>query len=67
MRKPKTLTELSDHPFVTGISDERGLGDGIWVYLINGYHSNLECGIIHEQTVKGCLNEFYSIKKIKSQ
>jgi hypothetical protein len=40
------------------VSDERGIGDGIWIYLEEGYiATTLEGTVIHEQTVRECLQE----------
>jgi len=60
---PRTMNEIRNHPLVESISDERGNDDGIWIYLISGYISDLECGIIHEHTVKECCNAFHGIHK----
>ena len=33
MKKPRTLQEFKDHPWVADVSDEREAGHGILVYL----------------------------------
>lgn len=52
--KPKTLNDIRNHPLVDEVSDERSTGDGIWVYLVNGYCWG-EVHSLHEDTVKGLL------------
>ncbi len=42
---------------VAGISDERGRGDGIWVYLTSGYVWAGQYSSIHEQTWRACYRE----------
>ena len=50
---------MINDPRVESWSDERGMGDGIWIYLKRPYYNEfLECGTIHEQTVKRCLEVF---------
>lgn len=52
---PKSI--LAD-PRVDHISDERGNGDGIWVYLnLQYYNTYLECHAIHEHTYKECVEQ----------
>ena len=48
----RTWQEVIDHPLVQSVSDERAMGDGLWVYLIEGYwHPLMQCSTIHEDTV----------------
>ena len=53
-KKPRTLNDLRDHPWVTEVSDERSAGDGIWVYL-KKHQSTIGTHVIHEDTVKDVL------------
>lgn len=57
-RLPRTLAGLSSHPWVESVSDERGTGAGIWVYLKPGYVTHDCCHTIHESTVKECCRAF---------
>lgn len=57
-RLPRTLAGLSSHPWVESVSDERGMGAGIWVYLKPGYVSHDCCHTIHESTVRECCRAF---------
>jgi hypothetical protein len=51
-------SKILSHPAVEEISDERSCGDGLWVYLKDGYIAPMqECGIIHEETWNQCLRE----------
>ncbi len=52
MRKPKTLAEISAHPSVKSVSDERSIGSGIWIFLKPGFICT-ESGAhaVHEDTV----------------
>tara|TARA_R100000655_G_scaffold37159_1_gene71755 strand:+ start:318 stop:545 length:228 start_codon:yes stop_codon:yes gene_type:complete len=53
MKKPKTLKDLENHPWVESISIETSSGDGYWVYLKEPYICDLmELSTIHEYTVK---------------
>ena len=55
MKNPRTLQQIKDDPRVSFVSDERP-ADGIWIYLINEWtNPQLECGTIHEHTVKECI------------
>ena len=56
-RLPRTLAGLSSHPWVESVSDERGTGCGIWVYLRPGFVTD-GCHTIHEPTVKECCRAF---------
>jgi hypothetical protein len=52
----RTLAQIARHPLVADVSDERGYGDGIWVYLKDGFiNSNTDTCAIHEDTVAECL------------
>jgi|TARA_R100000030_G_scaffold19852_1_gene14149 hypothetical protein len=54
-KKARTYADMERDPRVDWISDERGTGEGIWVYLKEGYiNDHLECGTIHEHTVAEC-------------
>lgn len=51
-RKPRTWAEFKTHPWVDAFSDERGSGEGLWVYLKPEYFCALmECRVLHEDTV----------------
>ena len=57
-KKATTYTHLSLDSRVDWISDERGSGDGIWVYLKDGYTNiRLDSGYIHEHTVAECCDQ----------
>ena len=59
----KSSKDVSKHPLVRDISDERNMGDGIWVYLQNGWCCpQTDCNSIHEDTwgeVIACLKDAY--------
>jgi len=58
MKKLRTLTDIRKDPRVKEVSDERGSGEGIWVYLTNEYFNDfLDSGKIHEETVSECLEQ----------
>jgi len=47
----KVLAKIKADPRVHEVSDERFLGDGVWVYLKPGYAStSTDCGTIHESS-----------------
>lgn len=51
-KKVYTLKQIAEDPRVDSISDERAIGDGIWIYLKAPYVNRfLECGTIHEDKV----------------
>lgn len=56
---PKTIASLPQKYLdaISSTSDERKCGDGFWIYLKDGYISNLECGTIHEWTIADCIAE----------
>jgi hypothetical protein len=56
--RPRTLAQLTAHPWVESVSDERGMGAGIWVYLRPGFVTHDSCHTIHETTVKECCRAF---------
>ena len=57
-KKVRTLRDLRNDPRVQSVSDERGIGDGIWVYLKEGFtNERLECSTIHEYTVAECCGQ----------
>jgi hypothetical protein len=51
---PKSLSRY--RKLITAVSDERGSGDGYWVYLIAGWQNamDLGCHIVHEETASEC-------------
>lgn len=55
--RPRTLAQLTAHPWVEEVSDERGMGQGIWIYLKPGHQWD-GCHTIHEFTVKECCRAF---------
>ena len=57
-RLPRTLAQLTAHPWVEEVSDERSMGAGIWVYLRPGFVTHDCCHTIHETTVKECCRAF---------
>ena len=59
MKKPKTLNDLRNHPWVESISIETSSGDGYWVYLNEPYYCDLmELSTIHEYTIKEVCHVF---------
>lgn len=50
MTKAKVLKDYGH--MIKSISDERGSGDGIWVYLKDGYVWDGETQTVHEDTWK---------------
>ena len=63
MKKPRTLRALLAHPWVQGWDDERGIDNGIWIYLKTGYWSpEMEATTIHEMTVAECCNVFSRVE-----
>ena len=57
-KKARTYNDILNDPRVDSVSDERGYGDGIWVYLKKGYiNQRLECGTIHEHTIAECCQQ----------
>lgn len=51
-----SLAKAAKHPIVTDISDERGFGDGVWIYLADGWTCrNSDTGSIHEDTIAEAL------------
>ena len=55
MELPKCLRKYAAK--IESVSDERGMGDGCWVYLADGLmdNSNHQCHIIHEDTFRECI------------
>lgn len=44
------------HPLVRDVSDERGMEDGVWVYLADGWTCpSSDCNSIHEDTWSDCV------------
>ena len=72
MNKMKSLSDLKSDPRIDSISDERGYGEGIWVYANdrNGYfiEGGSEAGgsyvQIHEDTLRDVLKQANRIKHI---
>jgi hypothetical protein len=61
MSIPATLKKYTR--FIDDISDERHLGDGIWVYLKYGYcNGDIGSHIIHEDTLKECASYAANIR-----
>jgi len=59
MKKPRTLNDLRNHPWVESISIETSSGDGYWVYLNEPYYCDcMELSSIHEYTIKECCDVF---------
>jgi hypothetical protein len=55
-RSTKTIASVAKHPLVCDISDERDRGDGVWIYLHDGWISDiLETSTIHEDTWAECI------------
>lgn len=53
---PSVLDKLRVDARVSSVDDERGLGDGVWVYLKDGYvNDSTECAMVHEETPTACL------------
>jgi hypothetical protein len=70
MKAPKTLNDLRNDHRVEEVSDERGSGDGIWVYLTKDWYSEMTGNhssaadlshTIHEQTVEKCWEQMRHI------
>lgn len=51
------MKAILNHPAVESVSDERGSGDGYWVYLHPGWCKEPELNSIHEETPLECLRE----------
>ena len=59
MKKPKTLKDLTNHPWIESISIETSSGNGYWIYLNEPYYCDLmELSTIHEYTIKECCEVF---------
>lgn len=60
-KKARNLKSFDQHPLVESVSDERGSGDGVWVYLRPGWHcSETGTHAVHEDSVEAvvrCFNE----------
>lgn len=57
-----TIEKIKNHPAVVDISDERGLGDGFWVYLRSGWtYDNPGEHSLHEETPTQCLKLLKSL------
>lgn len=56
----KTIDSLSPKykAAISQISDERGNGDGWWIYLAEPFfNADMESNIIHEQTLTECIKQ----------
>lgn len=62
LASPRTLAQLSDHPWVDWISDERDTGDGIWVYLKPGFVWDGTTSHVHESTAKECCRAMADVR-----
>lgn len=52
------MRDIQNDPRVSSVSDERSMGDGVWVYLkANFVNTHLECHTIHERTVRECCEQ----------
>ena len=50
------IDRIKNDQRVREVSDERGLGDGFWVYLKDGFcGDDMGCHIIHEDSPSACL------------
>ena len=57
-KKVYTLSQVANDPRVDSISDERGMGDGLWIYLKNPYVNDfLETTFIHEHKVSDIIDQ----------
>lgn len=63
--EPKPLKSLTRRKTVERVSDERCYGDGIFVYLKNGYCALGEQGLhqFSEETLKECVETMKGIEK----
>lgn len=53
----KNLASVLAHPLVIDVSDERAFGDGIWIYLRDGWISDaLDLSTIHEDSWGECVD-----------
>lgn len=62
LKKPRTIADLRNDPRVTDISDERGSGDGVWVYLIAGWQSSCDTHQVAQDTLKEACAEMALIR-----
>jgi hypothetical protein len=59
--RPRTLAQLTAHPWVESIDDARGSGDGLHVYLMPGYvWTETACTVI-EPTVREACQAFQDV------
>ena len=57
MGKPRTWAQACADPRVESFSDERGTGDGLWLYLAEPYYCpDTETGTVHEFSVREVLD-----------
>lgn len=58
----KTLTNIRNHSAVESAVKDL---DGYWIFLKDGYiNPHLECGIIHERSLKECISQLNQIEHI---
>lgn len=63
-RWPRSMAEVKRDPRVRDVSDERGMGDGVWIYLVAGYdNGSPETHAVSEDTVGEALAAFRGIRK----
>ena len=63
----KYLDQLRADPRVADVSDERGMGDGYWIVLKDGWYSpDMDCQTIHEYTIKALRAVMAGVKAVKS-
>ena len=64
IRWPRSIAEVKADPRVTDFSDERGNGDGVWIYLVAGYdNGDPQSHVISENTLTKALEAFRRIRK----
>lgn len=64
----KNASSALAHPLVLDISDEREFGDGVWIYLRDGWISDvLDLSTIHEDTWGECIDLLKRVKFIREQ
>lgn len=62
------LEKIQADPRVDRISDERRMGDGIWVYLKHGYEApSTETRTIHEYNLKAVIKELKQVYEVPGE
>lgn len=62
-KKKTALEKIKEHPLVESYSDERGDGEGFWIYLKEGYVSpSTDTGTIHEDTISAAVTELKHVQ-----